>query len=353
MKPLILVLICLAIFLVRFKSSLQVNQNLDRFEGKQISITGKISSNISLQDNSQSFNLGRIRVKTTLYPRYNYGDELIISGTLQSKVINRWHRRFSLIYPGIELVESGNNIFIGLKNRLEANIQANLPEPEAGLVSGIVLGSKSALSAEFWQALQQTGTLHLVVASGYNVSVILGAVVGYLSGLIKRQWAIGLGIVVVGIYAFMVGLEPAIVRASLMGSLAYLAQALGRPAQTLRLLFLAAGVMLFINPLTVFDVGFQLSFLATLGLIVLCPRLQRVPAGVRESLAAQIFVWPILLYNFGQLMPFSILVNSLIVWLVPFIMLLGAAVAVSGWLVFGWLVYVPAHLMVKIIYVFA
>ncbi len=326
---------------------------MDRLEGETITVTGKISSNISLQDNTQGFNLGRIRVKTELYPRYSYGDKLVISGTLKRKVINRWYAQFSLIYPGIETVESGNNIFIGLKSWLEKHVQSNLPEPEAGLVSGIVLGSKSSLSDSFWQALQQTGTLHLVVASGYNVSVILGTVVGYLAGLIQRRWAIGLGIIVVGIYAFMVGLEPAIVRASLMGSLAYLAQALGKPAESLRLLILAAVIMLFVNPLSLFDVGFQLSFLATLGLIVLGSRLTRIPPGIRESISAQIFVWPILVFTFNSFNPFVIVVNSLIVWLVPFIMSLGAALALTGWPVLGWLVYVPAHLMVKIIYVFA
>jgi competence protein ComEC len=138
-----------------------------------------------------------------------------------------------------------------------------------------------------------------------------------------------------------------------MGSLAYLGQFLGKQAQSLRLLIIAALVMLLVNPLTIFDVGFQLSFLATLGLIVLCPRLTRVPTGIRESLAAQIFVWPVLVSNFGQMNVFAILINSLIVWLVPYIMVLGAALSFTGWQVLAWLVYVPAHLMVKIIYVFA
>ena len=313
---------------------------MDRYTDKPISINGKISSQINLQGSNQSFNVGRVRVRTNLYPAYEYGDRLVISGTLQRQVINPWYSRFSLIYPGIKRVTAGNNIFIGFKNKLAVWYTRVLPEPEAGLLAGIVLGSKRGLPQDFWQALQKTGTLHIVVASGYNVTVVMGAVVFLFAGILPRLWAMVLAMIAVGAYSIMAGLEPAIVRAAIMGTLAYFGQALGKPRDGVRLLAAAAGAMLLINPLFLFDVGFQLSVMATLGILLVCPRLPRLPQGVGESLAAQLFVWPILLYNFGRMSLFGILVNSLIAPLVPYVMVLGFL---------PWLAYVPLHLIVVII----
>ena len=345
MKRSLLTLIWLVIFLIRFQTGFQSIKNLDRYVGKPITLTGRISSQITLQGSSQSFNLGRIQVRTSLYPQYQSGDKVIIAGTLQRKVINRWYSRFSLMYPSINQVEAGNNFFIGLKGKIESWYQRLLPEPEASLLSGIVLGSKRGLPQDFWRALQSTGTLHIVVASGYNVTIVIGTVIALLGGLLKRPLAIGLGIAAVVIYSFMAGMEPAIVRAAIMGSLAYFGQVLGRPSDGLRLLLLAAAAMLLYNPLFIFDVGFQLSFMATLGLILICPRFPGwLPRGLSESLAAQIMVWPILVYNFGQMSLIGILANSLIVYFVPLAM---------GLSLIPWLAYVPLHLIVVIINWFA
>ncbi|MBU2052225.1 ComEC/Rec2 family competence protein [Patescibacteria group bacterium] len=340
MKRLLLVLIGFALFIVRLPASLQGFRNLDKYEGRQITISGRISSQINLQGNSQSFYLGLIQVRTQLYPAYEYGDKLAISGTLQRKVINPYYSRFSLIYPSIERVAAGNNIFIGLKNKLESWFSRILPEPESSLLAGIVLGSKRGLPQDFWQALQKTGTLHIVVASGYNVTIVMGVTISLLAGLVKRWQAITLGIAAVMIYSFMAGWEPAIVRAAVMGSLAYFGQALGKLSDGLHLLVLAVMVMLVYNPLFIWDIGFQLSVMATFGLILICPRLPRLPQGVGESLAAQIMVWPILVYNFGQMSVFGIVVNGLILWLVPYIMALS---------LLPWLAYLPLHLMVLVV----
>jgi competence protein ComEC len=341
MKWLNLILIWLVIFLLRFSTSLQANKNLDSYTGKPITIKGRISSQITLQGNNQSFNVGRVKVKTSLYPVYHYGDHLVISGTLQKQVINKWISRFSLLYPRIEKIESGNNIFIGLKEELEDWYSRVLPEPEAGLMAGIVLGSKRSLPQEFWKNLQKTGTLHLVVASGFNVTVIMGAVIFLLAGILPRPAAVFLGIAAVMAYSLVAGLEPAIVRAAIMGSLAYFGQILGRAGTGLRLLFFAVGIMLWLKPEYLGDIGFQLSFLATLGLILILPRLPAwLPPGARETISAQLMVWPVLLINFGQMSWIGILVNSLIVLFVPYVMAL---------FVLPWLAYAPLHLMVLII----
>lgn len=345
MKRILGYLTFFVIFLARLYVSLQANQNLDQYAGRTITISGRISSQISLQGNSQRFEIGRIGIQTGLYPSYTYGDRITASGTLEKRVINRWYSRFRLMYPQIKLVKSGNNLIIGLKSVLERWYGRVLPEPEASLLAGIAWGSRRGLPEEFWQQLRQTGTLHIVVASGYNVSVVIGSAILLFSGLLKRQTAIVLGIAAVAVYSVIAGLEPAIIRAALMGSLAYFGQILGKQGAGFRLLIIAAAAMLLVNPLYLFDIGFQLSFMATLGLIIISPRLpRRLPKTMAETLSAQIMVTPLILIYFGRLSPFSIVVNSLILWLVPYAMGL-------SWL--PWLAYVPLHLMVIVINWFA
>ncbi|MDZ7586239.1 MAG: ComEC/Rec2 family competence protein, partial [Patescibacteria group bacterium] len=282
-----------------------------------------------------------------------------ITGRLQRRLINSWYSQFRLVYPHIRLVEADNAKTISLsqlRQRIELRYNQVLPEPEASLLAGIVLGSKKGLPQSFYEALRQTGTLHIVVASGYNVTIIIATLVAYLAGVLKRQWAILLGLLAVGAYTLMAGAEPAIVRAAIMGSLAFFGQIIGRKAEGLRLLVAAVMVMVLINPLIVFDVGFQLSAAATLGLIVLSPKLEPflgkvwlIGKDLTETTSAQIMVWPIIVGYFGQMSPFSIVVNSLILWLVPIIMGLGAILALTGSQVVGWLAYVPLTIMVRVI----
>ena len=141
-----------------------------------------------------------------------------------------------------------------------------------------------------------------------------------------------------------------------MGSLAYLGQLLGKQSVGLRLLIIAGGLMLLFEPLLVFDLGFQLSVAATGGLLLLGEKTARifnrvwlVGKAMGETAAAQIMVTPILLSAFGQVNAFSILINSLILWLVPFIMLGGVILAILPFQPVAWLVYVPLTIMTRVI----
>ncbi len=372
-----MLLIYLSLVLVRFSSQFQAEGNLRRLTDKQIKLKGKVSSEPILQGSSQRFRMGKIWVKTKQYPRYSYGQNVQVVGTLQRKVINRWYSQFSLMYPGVELIKADRVKFIGLdwkeaimrfRKQIEMVFNRNLSEPEASLLAGIVLGSKRGLGNDFWQALQRTGTLHIVVASGYNVTVVIGVVISYLAGLFKRRTAVMLGIMSVIGYTVMAGAEAAIVRAAIMGSLAYFGQVLGRKADGVRMLLAAIMVMLLVEPYLIFDVGFQLSVMATAGLMFVGPILGKVfnrvwviGGDIRDTVSAQIAVWPILLIVFGNLSVFAVLVNSLILFWVPIVMGLGAILGLAGLIfgqgligtvlgqVIGWLVYGPLTLMVKII----
>lgn len=369
MRLTLVVLIWLSLVGYRFFHQFQAGQNLGHWENEEILIKGRISSEPLLQGNSQKFRVSRFDIVTKAYPKYEYGQKVIIVGRLQRRLINKWYSQFRLMYPDIRLVEVDNEktISYGIKQQIsrfrqgiEARYNQVLPEPEASLLAGIVLGSKKGLPQDFYDALQKTGTLHIVVASGYNVTIIIATLVAYLAGLVKRQWAILIGLAAVGIYTLMAGAEPAIVRAAIMGSLVFGGQIIGRKTEGMRLLIAAIMIMLLVNPSIIMDIGFQLSVAATFGLIVLGPRLEPILGKVwligknlTETTSAQIMVWPIIWLYFGQMSAFSILVNSLILWLVPIIMSLGAVLALTRLTAVGWLAYVPLTLMVRIIEFFA
>ena len=371
MKVVWVLMIWLVVFGARLNNNFQAEGKLRSLEGEPIQVVGRISSEPILQGSSQSFKVGKITVRTALYPKYEYGQKVRISGSLQRRMINKWYSRFSLMYPDVKMVEPKRAKIMGLRwkdwiyslrRQIEAVYNRNIPEPEASLLAGIVLGAKRSLDREFYLALQKTSTLHIVVASGYNVTVVIGAVIFMLAGILKRRTAIFWGIMAVIGYTIMAGAEPAIVRAAIMGSLAYFGQVLGRQNDGMRLLLVAVLVMLTIEPLLIFDIGFQLSVAATLGLILISPILKKILGRVwgvgndiAETTAAQLAVWPILVISFGNMSLFGILVNSLILWLVPIIMGLGAVMAVGGlvfWPIgrlFGWLTYVPLKIMVMVI----
>ena len=374
MKYLGIFLVWLVVFLGRYWGSFQALGNLQQSAGKEIEVRGQISSEPIIQGVSQKFKVGRIKVWTKNYPRWHYGDKVKLTGKLEEKAINQWHSQFSLNYPMVKVLEVGDvnkgwrKRLLGWRQEIEGIYSRILPEPEASLLAGIVLGAKRDFGRKFWQNLQRTGTLHIIVASGYNVTVVIGTVISYLAGLVKRRTAVIIGISAVIGYTLMAGAEAAIVRAAIMGSLAYFGQVLGRKADGIRLLLLAGGVMLIYDPLLWWDVGFQLSMLATSGLLFISPLFNRVfdkvwviGKDMSETLSAQIAVWPILVITFGSLSVFAVLVNSLILWMVPIIMGLGAVVAgfglIAGWLgvgmglvkIGGWFVYLPLTIMVRII----
>lgn len=331
-KHWIFYLLGFVIFSLVFCRRLQAGQSSNLVDGQQIKLTGIVSSNPILQGNKQTFSISNFQVVTSSFPSYQYGEELIVIGKLSRQVINPYFSKFRLIYPQIQPIKSDNNkredirvILNRFRSQIETKFSQQLSEPEASLLSGIVLGVKSNLPDDFYQSLQKTSTLHIVVASGYNISVVSGVVLTLLAGLVRRHWAIILSTIVIFLYVLIIGADPAIVRAALMAGLALIGQLFGQEGDSWRFLISAAAVMLLINPTLFWSLSFQLSFLATLGLVLLSPRLsfleaikpQGLQQSLQETLAAQIMVLPILINAFGNFSWLGFLVNPLILWLVP------------------------------------
>ena len=243
-----------------------------------------------------------------------------------------------------------------LKHSFTSGLETLIPEPAVGLGEGLLLGIKQALGTELETAFRKTGIIHMVVLSGYNVMLVV-AFVMLLFRKIKTTWlktVLGIGAILS--FALLVGLSATVVRASLMAILLLVTQAFNRQYLVLRSLFLVGVGMLLHNPyILIFDVGFQLSFLATLGLILVMPILQKwfyfLPDkfGVRDlalaTIATEIAVLPILLYQIGELSLVAVVVNTLVLPMVPVAMFLTFVTGVVYFLSFNlaWLISFPTY----------
>ncbi len=228
-------------------------------------------------------------------------------------------------------------------------INSYLSEPEASLLVGMLFGQTAGFSPSFYQALLKTGTIHVVALSGMNLTILINFIARICYPLGRRLASLVSIAAVVG-FIFFVGPSPTIVRAGIMAGLSLLAVFFGRQANVFLSLFLAACLMVLFRPAIVKDLSFQLSFLSTLGILVLAGEpLAEKPASsrlagltgnlkriswenLRTTLAAQIATLPIIVFTFGRVSLISPLTNLLTGWVVNWVMILGLFVSLAGWL---------------------
>ena len=291
-------------------------------------------------------------VTTERYVDVSYGDSVSIKGELQrpTSFVSDLGREFN--YPGYLLARgveyrisfaqvattatgSGNRIVKALlqfKHALMNSIESVIPEPQAGLGEGLLLGVKQALGADVEAAFRTTGIIHIIVLSGYNVMLVVAFVMFILSFFLSKRRRLFVGLLAIIGFAIMVGLSATVVRASIMASLLLIAATFGRTYDISRALLLAGAVMVFINPyILVYDIGFQFSFMATVGLILIAPRFETlflnatpllsVKEYVIATIATQIAVLPLLLYYIGEVSLIAVVVNVLVLPMVPLAML--------------------------------
>lgn len=300
----------------------------------------------------------KILIQTMRYPEYEYGDEISVEGKIEEpknfddkfdykSYLARDNIYFLSKNPRITLLSKNNGSQIlkqlyGFKNKLEGIFRQILPEPHASLLAGVTLGSKSDLPRNILDDFSRTGTSHIVALSGYNISAIslfIMFVLGYF--MISRSISFWVSLLTIVMFVLMTGASASAVRAAVMGILILIASQQGRLYTAKNALVFAGAVMVFLNPKILrFDVGFQLSFMAVLGLILLSPwiegKIKNMPEifGIKKALiatlSAQIFVLPLILYYFGAISWMSPLVNILIFPAVPMAMLLGFAGAFAG-----------------------
>jgi len=311
--------------------------------------------------------VGRLLLVVPIFPNYHYGDRLRVIGkpeappTFKTGEVGRTFdypnylavRQIGIIIyrPKIERLEGrGGSLLIAklfeLKKAFIYRLDQVLPEPAASLLSGLVVGGKRSLGEVWQERLRYAGLIHLVVLSGYNLTIVGAAFASFFTTLrFRRSFALSGAVIAITLFSIMVGGGASVFRAAIMALIAILARLTGRLYEAGRALAVAIMVMVAINPLIlVYDVGFQLSCLATLGLIYGSPLVEKwlkfIPLrfGLRSTItttvAAQLAVLPWLLWAMGQVSPFALLANTLVVPIVPFAMLVAALIGFLGLFVF-------------------
>ncbi len=297
-------------------------------DGDKVRITAVIYSDPVRYPSSQYTKIAGLKVYLPSVPTLSYGDKVVVEGTVNGDRLEK---------PKLVSVGSGGPI-PNFRNKIIDFYLNSLPQPEAGLLAGIVLGAKGGLTADFYNMTKITGVAHVVVASGTNVTFVVSFLSSILFIFLSRRRAILFVILGIILYLFMSGFEAPLVRAAIMAGLTFVAQETGRISSAWRVFFLTAGLMLIYSPDWVVDIGFLLSFTSTGAILLFQKRIDRylvkVPAFFRKdlstTLSAQIGVTPILFVTFGQFNIWSPLINILVLWTVPLLMVIGPVGGLIG-----------------------
>ncbi len=310
---------------------------------------------------------GTAMVQTGRYPPPAYGMTVRLSGDLDhperlgsagyADYLERQGILSVMDHPRVEVLEEEGGLsliraLLRVKDRGRQAISAILPEPHAALLTGILLGDDSGLPRELRDMFRLTGMTHIIAISGFNIAVLIALLDRLIGPLVPRRPAAVVIMVFLAFYAVFVGAGASVVRATLMG-IAYLAglRLMGRPTMIAASLFIASFLMTVVQPEALWDVGFQLSFAATLGLMLYAgpwtryfsrsispyftsdvrSRITQIVAEIAiVTLAAQVLTLPLILYHFGRLPLVGIPANFLILPAQPGVMAAGGLAMLLG-----------------------
>ncbi len=358
-------------------------QSIARYNGQRVTLEGVIvaepdvrqtHTNLRLQPwrvlgvsgpDEALDNLVLIRIAAgTDATRWRYGDAVRATGLLDAPPrMSTFDYREYLARQGVfswmprprDLARIGEGYgnpivacLLEAKDAVRQTVRRILPRPESALLNGILIGDDKDIPEDVQEAFRRTGTSHIVAISGFNVSIVIALVIPLLGRLLNPRRAALFAIPVIAVYTVFVGASASVVRAATMAGIGLFGALVWRKGFTLNTLCAAACLMLIANPHTLFDVGFQLSFMATLGLVLYAdrlsepvrawvqPRLRNEHAqkaimlildGALVTLAAQLTTLPLILATYNQFSNVALLANILILPLQPPIMILGGLAA--------------------------
>ncbi len=358
-KLVILASLCLiALFAgaLRYPSSLPADdKNYLRFYNDQetVEIEGVVDTDPETGDKTTHLRLSATRIKveqawqeisgTVLlfvprYPTYHYGDELRVTGNLQTPpqlddfdyqaYLSHQGIYSTMLYPQIEPLDTGKGSkplhwLYSVRNNLSQTLAKALPEPQVSLAQAILLGKRDNLPPQLKTDFSETGTSHLLAISGLHLSIVTGILLSIGIWLFGRRHHIYIWLTLgaIWLYALLTGMNPPILRAAIMASLFLTAELLGRQRSAFTSLSFAAAIMVGVNPQILWTASFQMSFTAMAGLIFIFPPLQSLGRKVVSAtlgsdgtavsianlitdsfsvtLGAIIAVWPVIAYHFG------------------------------------------------------
>jgi len=372
---LVIVFCSVSFGIVRYEiHKLPVDRMLEGSVGSKIEIVGRVVEEPKIGSTYRGYVLkvdsgARVLVRVNPFPAYEFGDTLSVWGKLElpepfltpegklfdyPSYLRKEGISYLLSFGVAERIEESRGSIRGtlftVKRAFVSAFEKSIPFPQSGLLAGILLGVDDALPKDLLNTFRLVGIIHIVVLSGYNITIVAESIRGLL-GFLSRKKALLCSAGGIVLFSIMVGLTPAVVRALIMALLALVARATHRRYAVARALALAAFAMVLWNPMyVVFDIGFQLSFLATIALIWISPwfvkRLTFVSEkfGLREvvgtTIAVQLFVLPFLAYQSGIISLVGFVVNVLVLPIIPLVMALGFVTGTLG-LVSSALAFVP------------
>ncbi|MBI5126243.1 MAG: ComEC/Rec2 family competence protein [Candidatus Taylorbacteria bacterium] len=359
------------------------------FSSQKVSFEGFVDEDPNVRDTNQRIivtvtsNESSIRGKRVVFsvpkfPVYQYGTKLQVSGNLEqpknfttekgefnyraylaAKDIMYVINRPKVLYIGDE----GGNLVVrkllACKKLFVRNLELVLGEPHASLASGLLVGEKHSLSSELLDEFRRVGLTHIIVLSGYNIAIVVQTI-GSMLVWLPRRIRIILSAVSVVLFCVLVGGGATVIRSMIMALIALFGEYIKKDYSPLRALLIAGYVMVFHTPLiALYDPSFQLSFIATLGLILLGKPLEKrctwlpekygVRTLVSSTCATQIAVSPLILYLSGSISVGGIIVNFLVLPTVPVTMLSVFLTGITGFISY-WLSYmwgIVSHLFLQ------
>jgi len=337
---------------------------------------------VKLPNGTERAVTGLVLVTAPRYSVFEYGDPVRVEGMLKTPPdFQGFSYRAYLAHQGIySFVSRGTvtrleerrsfsvlRLMFALRHSARTTIASILPEPQAALLTGILLGVGTGIPRDLLDAFSATGTTHIIAISGFNLAIVSGILAGMAERLFGRKWSFWFAATGVTIYTVLVGASAAVVRAAAMAIICLLGRHTGRRAYAPASLAAAVILMTAVNPHWLWDVGFLLSFAATLGLVLYADPLSRfcqqrlerhlsadqavrilglLNDAVIATLAASVVTLPIITVYSGQLSLISLLVNCLILPVQSLLMLAGAASLLLAMLfrplglVVGWVAWV-------------
>jgi len=386
---------------------------LNFYNDQEVEIKGMVKADPEVKDKATHIRLSATEIKqdngweevsedallfVPRYPAYEYGDVLQVKGRLETPpqlddfdyegYLAHQGIYSTMLYPEIEILERGKGVkplewVYRLRNSLSQTLTKVVPEPQASLAQGIILGIRYNIPTSIKADFARTGTAHLLAISGLHLSIMAGILLSigvWLFGR-RRYLYIWLALGIIWLYALLTGMNPPAVRGAIMASLFLSAELLGRQRTAITSLAFAAAIMVGIDPPILWDAAFQLSFLAMAGLIFIAPPLQTLgrkvvnttigEEGVGVSLAniitdsfsvtlaATIAVWPVVAHYFGIVSFVGPLATFLALPALPGIIVAGALAGLIGLVALpvaqaiGWLAWLFSWYMLLIVNGFA
>ena len=356
-KEIIIIIILICIALVRFFFFMPKVPLYSEAVGKIVELEGIVIDDPDVRLKNQHLNIKLEDQDTTILVIISrnievfYGDKVKVIGILEEpenfttnsgkefnykRYLANQDIYFMIRNADVEIISSGNgskvkSLLYKLRSFFMKNINRVIPMPESDLANGLILGARGGFDQDMNNDFVSTGTIHIIALSGYNVSIVAENVMKFFSFIFSQVTSIIFGIITILLFIVMTGASATAVRAGIMATIMLLGKMTGRNYLAGRALVIAGLLMIAHNPRVLVDMSFQLSFIATAGVLFVTPKVInwfkflpmrfKIREMVATTVAATIAVLPILLYLTGVLSLVSIPANILILLFIPIAML--------------------------------